>query len=109
MARVVLIPTPACARFFVRVQAGKWDRKKFKGSELSGKTIGIVGLGNIGRQVAKYCQQFGMRTVGYDPILTPAAAEKLGIEMVRAVFSLCSSCAPSRCAPVCTLSRMPPL
>lgn len=44
---------------------GEWERKAFTGTELLGKTVGIVGLGRIGRQVAKYCQAFGMKTIGF--------------------------------------------
>jgi hypothetical protein len=71
------VPALRCAR-----QDGVWDRKKFKGVELSGKVLGIVGLGNIGKEVAKYCQRFGMRTIAFDPIVTPDAGERLNIEMV---------------------------
>lgn len=46
------------------LKAGKWERSKFMGSELAGKTIGIVGLGRIGREVARWCQAFGMVTIG---------------------------------------------
>ena len=51
------------------LKSGKWDRKNFKGTELSGKTIGIIGLGKIGREVAIRCQVFGMNTIAFDPIL----------------------------------------
>jgi D-3-phosphoglycerate dehydrogenase len=47
------------------LKSGKWERSKFMGSELSGKTIGIVGLGRIGREVARWCQAFGMEAIGY--------------------------------------------
>lgn len=59
---------------------GKWDRKTFVGSELNLKTIGIIGLGRIGREVAKWCQGFGMKTVGYDPIMSTESAREAGIE-----------------------------
>ncbi|XP_077977975.1 D-3-phosphoglycerate dehydrogenase-like [Glandiceps talaboti] len=48
---------------------GKWDRKAFMGSELYGKTLGIVGLGRIGKEVALRMQSFGMTTIGFDPIV----------------------------------------
>jgi len=59
--------------------AGKWERSTFQGFELRGKTIGVVGLGRIGAEVAKRAQVFGMHVTAYDPFLTPARAEKLGV------------------------------
>lgn len=61
-------------------RAGLWEKKKLMGSELSNKTVGIVGLGNIGRLVAKRLQGFENTILGYDPVLAPAKARKLGIE-----------------------------
>ncbi len=61
--------------------AGKWDRKQFQGVELSGKTLGVLGMGRIGTEVAKRAIAFGMRVVGYDPFLTEARAKALGIEL----------------------------
>ncbi|KAK7011022.1 D-3-phosphoglycerate dehydrogenase-like isoform X2, partial [Biomphalaria glabrata] len=49
---------------------GKWDRKKFMGTELYGKTLAIIGLGRIGKEVALRMQSFGMTTIGYDPIIS---------------------------------------
>lgn len=64
------------------LKQGKWDRKKYTGTELLEKTIGIVGLGKIGREVAIRCQSFGMVTIGYDPVLSAEVAAKLNIELV---------------------------
>jgi D-3-phosphoglycerate dehydrogenase / 2-oxoglutarate reductase len=64
------------------LKEGRWDRKKFMGTELNGKTIGIVGLGAIGRRVAKTCQALDMKVLGYDPLLSRALAEKSGITPV---------------------------
>jgi D-3-phosphoglycerate dehydrogenase len=64
------------------VVEGKWERKKFVGSELYGKTIGIVGLGKVGSEVARRCLAFEMNVVAYDPILSSEAASKLGIALV---------------------------
>ncbi|MFH0910850.1 MAG: phosphoglycerate dehydrogenase [Planctomycetota bacterium] len=75
---------PACAR----LKEGVWDKKSFEGVELSGKTIGIVGLGRIGCEVAKRCAAFNMRVLGYDPFLTEARAQTLGITLVRSVDEL---------------------
>jgi D-3-phosphoglycerate dehydrogenase len=62
--------------------AGKWDRKKFMGTELLGKTLGIVGLGKIGHEVALRAQAFGMTTIGYDPVLSADVAAKMNVELV---------------------------
>ena len=64
------------------VQAGKWERSKFMGNELNGKVIGVVGLGRIGLEVAKWCQSFGMHTIGYDPIMAPDVAARAGVTSV---------------------------
>ena len=64
------------------MDAGRWDRKKFMGTELCGKTLGIVGVGRIGGAVAKRAQAFDLNVIAYDPILTQLKAEALGIELV---------------------------
>ena len=61
---------------------GKWDQKKFMGTELNGKTLGILGLGRIGREVATQMQSFGMKTVGYDPIISPEVATSFGVQQL---------------------------
>lgn len=60
---------------------GRWERKKYIGTEVTGKTIGIVGLGKIGREVALRCRGLAMKVVGFDPILSPDVALKLNIEL----------------------------
>lgn len=62
--------------------AGRWDRKKFMGTEVFGKTLGVVGMGKIGREVAARAQSFGMTTIGFDPVLSPDVALKLNVELV---------------------------
>src|SRR3989441_4061828 len=62
------------------VKAAKWDRKKFIGAELQGKTLGIVGLGRIGRAVAARARAFGMKIVAHDPFIAPEQARDLEIE-----------------------------
>src|SRR5215475_10395380 len=62
--------------------AGKWDRKQFQGVELFGKTLGVLGMGRIGSEVAKRALAFGMRVLAYDPFLTEARAKALGVELV---------------------------
>lgn len=64
------------------VRSGKWERGKFTGSELCNKTLGIVGVGNIGRIVADRAIGLKMKVIGYDPFLSAEAAEKMGIEPV---------------------------
>ncbi len=53
------------------VRAGKWDRVQFGGTELWGRTLGLVGVGEIGRRVAKRARAFGMTVIGYDPFIGP--------------------------------------
>src|SRR5215211_1510314 len=63
------------------LKAGRWDRKKFIGVELQGKTLSIVGLGRIGRVVASRARAMGMLIVAYDPFITPELARDLEIEL----------------------------
>lgn len=64
------------------VRAGQWsDRKYLLGTELHGKTLAIIGLGRIGKEVALRMQAFGMTTVGYDPVSGPAETRKFGVEL----------------------------
>jgi len=63
------------------LKAGRWDRKKFIGVELQGKTLGIVGLGRIGRVVASRARAMGMQIVAYDPFIAPEQARDLEIEL----------------------------
>ncbi|MEX2176619.1 MAG: hydroxyacid dehydrogenase, partial [Pirellulaceae bacterium] len=65
--------------------AGKWDRKSFLGTQLADKTLGIVGLGRIGQEVAKRALAFQMRVLGFDPFLSAEQAAKLGITRVETV------------------------
>jgi D-3-phosphoglycerate dehydrogenase len=64
------------------LRRGEWERKKFTGTEVFEKTLGVVGLGKIGREVALRCRGLGMNVLGFDPILPADAAAKLGIEAV---------------------------
>ena len=67
------------------LKAGKWDRKQFMGSQLNKKVLGVIGLGRIGLAVAKLSSGFNMKVLGYDPLVTPPDAKKLGIEIVDSV------------------------
>jgi len=64
---------------------GRWDRKKYMGTQVAGKTLGVVGLGRIGLAVAKRAQAFEMKVLGFDPFLSNERAKELGIEMVETV------------------------
>jgi D-3-phosphoglycerate dehydrogenase / 2-oxoglutarate reductase len=63
------------------MKAGEWDRKTFTGTELYGKTLGLVGAGRIGGEVARRARAFDMRIVAYDPYLSQERAEALEIEL----------------------------
>ena len=78
---MILALTRSIPQAVASVKAGKWERSKFVGVELYGKTLGIIGLGRIGSTVAKMAQGFGMKIIGYDPFLSAAIAAKNGIEL----------------------------
>ncbi|MEI6196580.1 MAG: phosphoglycerate dehydrogenase, partial [Verrucomicrobiota bacterium] len=65
--------------------AGKWDRKLFQGVELQGKTLGVLGMGRIGTEVAKRAMAFGMRVIAYDPYLTEERAKAIGAEFAASL------------------------
>jgi D-3-phosphoglycerate dehydrogenase len=65
----------------VSIKAGKWEKKKLKGVELDGKTLGLIGCGRIGAEVAKRAQAFGMTTISYDPYLPPEHARCMNINL----------------------------
>jgi len=65
--------------------AGKWDRKLFQGVELAGKTLGVLGMGRIGTEVAKRAIAFGMRVIAYDPYLTEERAKAIGAEFAESL------------------------
>ena len=67
---------------YISMKDKKWDRKKFKGIELFGKTLGVVGLGRIGAEVAHRALSFGMKIVAFDPFMSAEKAEKLDVEAV---------------------------
>jgi len=72
-------PVPQAA---ASMREGKWDRKAFAGSELFRKTLGVIGLGRIGGEVARRAQAFGMRVVAFDPYLAPSRAKGMQIDAV---------------------------
>jgi D-3-phosphoglycerate dehydrogenase / 2-oxoglutarate reductase len=63
------------------IKNGEWDRKRFMGVELYGKTMGIVGMGRIGTEVAKRALSFQMKVVAYDPFLPADKAKQIGVEL----------------------------
>ena len=67
---------------------GKWDRSKYEGVELYGKSIGIVGLGRIGVLVAQRCLAFGMTLVAFDPYVSEDRARQLGVRLVPGIKDL---------------------
>jgi D-3-phosphoglycerate dehydrogenase len=66
---------------YASLKGGAWERSKFVGTELFGKTLGVVGLGKIGTEVAKRAQVFGMRVIAYDPFLSTERAQQLEIQL----------------------------
>jgi len=64
------------------LRAGRWERSRFRGSELNGKTLGLIGAGRIGSEVAKRAQAFGMQVVVHDPCVSPERAREMGVELM---------------------------
>jgi D-3-phosphoglycerate dehydrogenase len=64
------------------MHAAKWEKKSLQGSELRGKTLGIVGLGRIGLEVARRARSFGMELIGYDPFIAPVIARENQVALV---------------------------
>ena len=64
------------------MKAGKWEKNKFEGREVAGKTLGVVGMGNIGRIVAYRAQGLKLNVIAFDPVLTQDKASSLGVELV---------------------------
>ena len=64
------------------MKAGKWEKKRFLGTELRGKTLGIAGLGRIGQEVAQRARAFGMRIVAHDPFISKEIAAGVGAELM---------------------------
>ena len=65
------------------MHAGKWEKKSLQGTELRGKTLGIVGLGRIGMEVARRARAFGMEIVAHDPFVSTAVAKEQGIRLAK--------------------------
>ncbi|MCX7957374.1 MAG: phosphoglycerate dehydrogenase [Endomicrobia bacterium] len=63
------------------LKSGRWEREKFTGNELQGKTLGLIGLGRIGSEVAKRMKSFEMRIIAYDPFISEDYANQIGVEL----------------------------
>ena len=74
-ARHLIVADPSC-------RSGKWEKSRFMGSEITGKTLGILGLGHIGQLLVKRAAGFDMKFLAYDPMVSSDRAKKLGVEMV---------------------------
>jgi D-3-phosphoglycerate dehydrogenase len=70
------------------LKAGKWDRSRFAGHELAGKTLGLVGFGRIGRQVARLARGFDMRVVAFDPYVGAERFNELGVTRIESLEEL---------------------
>ena len=68
---------------YSKLKGGTWDRKSFKGIEVLNKTLGVIGLGKIGRRVASYALGMGMKVIAYDPFVTAENAKSLGVELKK--------------------------
>ena len=74
------------------MKAGKWEKKKFQGAELAGKTLGILGLGQVGMMVArKACHGLKMNVVGYDAVISKESAQQAGVKLVTIEEMLAAS------------------
>jgi D-3-phosphoglycerate dehydrogenase len=74
------------------LRSGKWNRSRWEGVELHGKSLGIVGLGRIGVLVAQRAYAFGMRLVAFDPFVSPERARQLGVQVVPTIEELVATC-----------------
>ncbi|MGE3807295.1 MAG: phosphoglycerate dehydrogenase [Gemmataceae bacterium] len=76
----------------VSMKQGKWERSRFVGAQLAGKTIGVIGLGRIGREVARRAAGLDLKVIGFDPVLAPEKAAQLGIDAVAGLAELLPRC-----------------
>src|SRR5437867_1109877 len=67
---------------YATLRSHKWEKNKFKGVELTGKTLGVIGLGRIGSEVARKCQAMGMNVIAYDPFINPDTPLSSGFPLV---------------------------
>jgi D-3-phosphoglycerate dehydrogenase len=74
------------------LHGGKWDRTKFTGTQLAGKTLGVVGLGRVGMAVAKRALGLEMKVIGFDPFMSPERAAQQGVETAATLDELLPRC-----------------
>ncbi|HBN76535.1 MAG TPA: phosphoglycerate dehydrogenase, partial [Planctomycetaceae bacterium] len=74
------------------MREGKWERKLFTGTQLAGKTIGIIGLGRVGLAVAQRALGLDMKVLGYDPFTSSERAQEFGVELYREIDDLIPHC-----------------
>ena len=74
------------------VRAGKWDRQRYEGVELYNKTLGILGMGRVGTEIARRAIAFGMRVIAYDPYLSASRARSLQVELIEQIDELLPLC-----------------
>ena len=79
---LILALSRSIPQAYVSLKSGKWERSKFMGIELYGKTLGIVGFGRIGSTVARMAKAFGMKILAFDPFISAEAALKMEVELV---------------------------
>ena len=70
------------------LHAGRWDKERWQGVELAGKTLGLIGLGQVGTLVASRAQAFGMRVIAFDPYVSGERAKELGVDVMPTLESL---------------------
>src|SRR4029453_7647406 len=64
------------------MKQGKWDKKSFLGEEIRGKVLGLVGLGRVGREVARRAQAFAMKVIAFDPFVAADVAAQVAVDLV---------------------------
>jgi D-3-phosphoglycerate dehydrogenase len=80
---MLLTMTRQIPQAYAKLKGGTWDKKSFKGVEVLNKTLGVVGLGKIGRRVASYALGMGMKVIASDPFVTEEYAKSLGVELKK--------------------------
>lgn len=70
------------------LKAGAWERERYQGVELQGKTLGVIGLGRVGALVAQRCAAFGMRIIAFDPYVSKDRSKEMGIELMPTLEAL---------------------